>query len=296
MAEDHRIGRSTLRGLPRATAAPLVFGHRGYSALAPENTLPAFEAIRRHGVPGVELDAQLCATGEVVVCHDETLERVAGVDLRIKDTGYDELRRLDVGSWFADSFAGERLPRLQDVFDLLGDHVVYDIELKTRSTGEPARRLAESVIQLIEAHSIAHACILSSFNPFAVWWSRRRTRRIPTALIYTSAKDAPPAARFSASQRILGNELLKPDRHVFAREIARMRPPYPAVPRLVWTVDDPEEKRRIAAGKAEGAREPAAPRAGTAGAGRDAGPPTGSPLRVYGIISNDPLDLAGSRS
>ncbi len=279
MANEHGVEAATQRILPRADEAPLIFGHRGYSAIAPENTLPAFEAIRSHEVPGVELDVQLCASGEIVVCHDENLERVAGVDLRIEDTDFEELRRLDVGSWFGDSFKGERLPRLEDIFDLLRGDVIYDIELKIRHTGDPARHLVESVLQVIDRFDVAHTCILSSFNPFAVRWSRRRTRRIPTALIYTSARDAPLATRFSASQRILGNELLKPDRNVFSREAGRSRPPYPTVPRLVWTVDDPHEKQNILEGlPTEGATESA------------------RRLPVYGIISNDPAGVTGKRT
>mgnify|MGYP006275692575 CR=1 FL=1 len=279
MAHEHGIQAATDRLLPRREAAPLIFGHRGYSAIAPENTLPAFEAIRSHEVPGVELDVQRCASGEIVVSHDENLERVAGVDLRIEDAPYEELRKLDVGSWFADSFTGERLPLLEEVLDLLRGDVVYDIELKTRHTGDPARHLVESVLEVIERFDVAHTCILSSFNPFALRWSRRRTRRIPTALIYTSAKDAPLATRFSASQRILGNELLKPDRQVFSRESGRSRPPYPRVPRLVWTVDDPHEKQQILEGlPAEGAAESA------------------QHLPVYGVISNDPAGAGEGRT
>jgi len=89
----------TVPPAPRAPGRPLVLGHRGASAEAPENTLAAFRLALAQGADGVELDVWRCSTGEVVVAHDEDTRRVAGADLRVPDAPLAALRALDVGSW-----------------------------------------------------------------------------------------------------------------------------------------------------------------------------------------------------
>lgn len=265
------------RTLPDLSGTSRLFGHRGYSALAPENTLPAFELLLTHGIPGVELDVQACATGELVVAHDESLERTAGVHRRIPELSLDELRRYDVGGRFGADFNGTKVPLLSQVFSLLGDRVVYDIELKTGAFGAAARELARRTVAEITAAGLRERCILSSFNAAAVGWARRASRDIPTALIYTSSPGVPAPARTPVWQHLLHNELLKPDADRFRAEMESdgadsaegagrrsrgRRLPFPEVPRLLWTVDDPQEKRELLA------------------------------AGVYGVISNDPLNRA----
>jgi glycerophosphoryl diester phosphodiesterase len=105
-----------------------VYAHRGASAVAPENTLAAFD--RAAGVAGfVELDVQRCRSGELVVVHDTTLDRTTDVETvfpdrparAVGDFTLAELRRLDAGSWFSTEFAGERIPTLAEVLDFLRD-------------------------------------------------------------------------------------------------------------------------------------------------------------------------------
>jgi glycerophosphoryl diester phosphodiesterase len=251
------------RSLPQPVREPLILGHRGYSALAPENTVAAFELIRTHGVAGVETDLQLCASGEIVCFHDWSLSRIAGVPERVDRTTFHELRTIDAGAWFAPEFAGERIPELREVFALLGSDVVYDLELKISAIGVKARRLAFRVVEEVERHALAERCILSSFNPFVLGWVRAFSPRIPTALIYTVDPKAPLPARTAAAQGLLSNELLKPDYTYFQRERDPGPAQFPRVPRLVWTVDGSERIH----------------------AAFDAG--------AYGVISNDPAGLLG---
>src|SRR4029453_13086438 len=100
------------RGAPRADGRPLVLGHRGASADAPENTLAAFRLARAQGADGVELDVRRCATGEVVVIHDGDARRTAGAPLRIAEAPLAALRALDAGAWKGERFRGERIPLL----------------------------------------------------------------------------------------------------------------------------------------------------------------------------------------
>lgn len=100
---------------------PKVIGHRGAAAYAPENTLSSFHAAADIGTEWVHLNAKLTKDGEVVVFHDEELERCTGSTGLISETDFATLRELDAGSWFADSFLGEKIPTLEEALNLILD-------------------------------------------------------------------------------------------------------------------------------------------------------------------------------
>jgi len=154
---------------------PLNFGHRGASSLAPENTLAAFRLARELGADGVELDAQLSQDGVVVIMHDDSLERTSDGHGQVRDTPWRALRRLDAGRWFDERFAGERIPTLQDVFDLLGTSLLLNIELKASTTGSELVRRVDSFVQ--SNRGAAHV-IVSSFD----WQQLEQVRACDPAL------------------------------------------------------------------------------------------------------------------
>ena len=92
-----------------------IIGHRGASRDAPENTLAAFHLAWEQGADGVELDVQMTRDGHVVVIHDESALRTAGLDVEIAAAPFSKLRALDAGSWKSPAWAGERIPELKDV-------------------------------------------------------------------------------------------------------------------------------------------------------------------------------------
>ncbi|MFW5738219.1 MAG: glycerophosphodiester phosphodiesterase [Spirochaetota bacterium] len=232
--------RKLLTDFAHATTTPLVIGHRGCSSRAPENTMAAFALIKEHGIRGVELDVHRCATGEIVVAHDDTLERTAGVPLRITHTSLAELREHDVGAWFGPEFAGERLPLLEEVFELLGGHCFFDVEIKHYRT-HIGRARAGSVeaetVRLIRRHGLAGRCFVSSFDPFVVRRARLLAREIPVAAIYASARDVPWFLRRSGGRAISHATIMKPN---YADATSSHVRGHHRMGRLVmpWTVDD----------------------------------------------------------
>ena len=113
----------------------LLIGHRGAAGLAPENTLASFAKAVAWGVDGVELDVHF-VDGELVVVHDERLDRTTDGHGRIRDWSFDKLRRLDAG-------AGERIPTLDEVLSAVPPSILVNVELKGAGTAEPvAKRLA----------------------------------------------------------------------------------------------------------------------------------------------------------
>lgn len=261
-----------------AGGRPLVYGHRGCSLRAPENTLAAFAAAGElaaaadaadaaaaetgagaaeaaNGVTGaavagrvprigVELDVQLSRDGEVVVIHDFTLQRVAGLPERVSQTPWSELRTVDVGSWFDQRYGGERIPLLSQVFELLGPRVCYDIELKHRVRGETG--LEARVAEIIRHHGVADRCIVSSFNPYALRAVRRHAPELPLAPIYANSPDVPWALRRGAGRFLLSADLLKPEWEQAPRALSRRRIGR-RLPVLPWTVNDPQTARELLA-------------------------------------------------
>src|SRR3972149_8380299 len=99
---------------------PILFAHRGASAHAPENTLPAFELALDQGADGVELDAKLSADGQVVVIHDRTVDRTTDGHGRVSDLSLAVLRSLDAGGSYSDQYRGVKIPTLEEVFETIG--------------------------------------------------------------------------------------------------------------------------------------------------------------------------------
>jgi glycerophosphoryl diester phosphodiesterase len=143
----------------------LLLAHRGASADAPENTIAAFREAIGQGADGVELDAQICGSGEVVVCHDERLTRLAGLDWELLRTPLWKLRRADVGTPLG--FAPAGIPLLEEVVEALPDHFLINVELKCDAVEDHG--LSEEVVELIRRMGIDERVIVSSFNPFCLW-------------------------------------------------------------------------------------------------------------------------------
>lgn len=217
---------------------PWVLGHRGVRGTRPENTRAAFEQAAREGADGVELDVRLCGTGEVVVLHDRTLERVTGGrDLRdVEQLTWPALRGIDVGD-------GEAVPLLGDVLAWASERELrVNVELKHDVRSR--RELAEGVLRVVRAIPAAPRLVLfSSFDPWLVGYlARRETRLVSAWLVHEGQRWLRGAPGF----RLLGAQAVHPERVLAnADAIARWRRGGALV--NVWTVNDPDEARRLAA-------------------------------------------------
>ncbi len=163
------VGGALLHGVGIEDHAT-VMAHRGASAAAPENTLAAVERAIRDGADWVEIDVQETLDGEVVVLHDSDLMKVAGVDAKIWDLPYAELRAIDVGSHFAAEFRDQRVPRLEEVLRLCKDRIGVNIELKYYGHDQ---RLEERVIEIVEATGMSSDVVIMSLKHDAIATVRR---------------------------------------------------------------------------------------------------------------------------
>ena len=216
---------------------PLLFGHRGYSSLAPENTLAAFRILLERQIPGAELDVHRCKSGELVVTHDDNLERVTGFKGRVAHTDFSRIRSLDAGGWFSHEFKGEKIPLLDEVLELLGKKIYYDIELKHR--GRQANGLEEEVLSHIRAHNIENLSLVSSFNPWCVRRVNRLAPEIPTAVIYSASKKLPFFLRHGEARFITNARFLKPNYKIIRPWTILLQKKVFKGEVLPWIVNDP---------------------------------------------------------
>ncbi len=118
----------------------LKIGHRGAAGYEPENTLRSFRKALSLGVDMIEFDVQLCKGGDLVVFHDDTLDRITGGQGRISDLSLEDLKKYDVGE-------SECIPTLSEVLDLIDKKIPVNIELKSRGTAEPVAAIIKDYIQ-----------------------------------------------------------------------------------------------------------------------------------------------------
>ncbi|MBA3817753.1 MAG: glycerophosphodiester phosphodiesterase [Deltaproteobacteria bacterium] len=129
---------STTSSPSDAVARPRIVAHRGASHDAPENTLAAFRRAWELGVECVELDVRLTRDGEVVVIHDATTRRTAGVDRPVAEQTLAELRAHDAGRWKSEAFAGERIPTIAEAMATIPRGRTMFIEIKSGVETAPA--------------------------------------------------------------------------------------------------------------------------------------------------------------
>jgi len=138
-----------------------VTAHRGASGKAPENTLAAVRQAIDDKADWVEIDVQECKDGVVIVAHDRDLKKVSGADLEIRDVTADELRLIDIGSYFDPKFKDERVPTLAEVLQTCKGKVKVNIELKYYGHDE---NLEQRVIDLVESHGMESDVVFMSLK------------------------------------------------------------------------------------------------------------------------------------
>jgi len=174
-----------------------VIAHRGLSSAFPENTLSGFRAAEQFdGVHAIEFDVQLSRDEVPVVIHDETLERVCGDEIAVRDLDWTALSGIDAGSWFAPSFSEERIPSLSQVLAECPE-VVLLVELKSYDPDcgtEQEHALVRSVANALRDSDGLHRSVILSFAPSLLRKSKEHLPHVPCMLNINE----PPRDRFDS--------------------------------------------------------------------------------------------------
>lgn len=143
-------------------STPMIFGHRGASASAPENTIPSFELALSQGADAVELDVKLTADDQAVVIHDQTVDRTTDGTGKVNRLRLDEIKELDAGKKFKTEFEGVRIPTLDELFESVGKRILINVELTNYSS--PGDRLISIVADIVQRHGLEKDVLFSSFS------------------------------------------------------------------------------------------------------------------------------------
>lgn len=147
---------------PRQLPRPAIAAHRGDSVSAPENSLPAFELAVTEKTEWVELDVHQTKDGVIVVSHDDNLERISGQDVFVYDLTYDEILKMDVGSWFSDDYAGLHLATLDDVLKVCKDNAKVQIEIKPTDHDD---HIEEAILKIVNENGMHDQVLILSLKP-----------------------------------------------------------------------------------------------------------------------------------
>lgn len=215
-----------------------VTAHRGASRAAPENTLYAFEEALASGADYIELDVQLTADEQLVVFHDEKLDRTTDGKGKLSDYTYDELMKLSAGSWFGKDgeFDDAKIPLLSEVLELVDDGILLNIEIKDH--GDTIRTV-EKTVEIIEEYDFEDSCYITSFSYAAVKKVKQLDPDIKTGLIAnvatTTAFTQLKYIDALSMNHLLVNATVVNDVHQSGKRI------------FVWTVDNKSEMKNLMA-------------------------------------------------
>ena len=173
---------------------PLTIAHRGDPVSAPENTIPAFQAAVASGADVIELDVRMTADAQVVVFHDELLDRTTNATGPLADRTLAELRALDAGSWYGSAWEGTGIPTFDEFLPVLqGSDARALIELKGLWTLDALRALVAGVYH----HGVQDRVVLASFELPTLVELWREAPSLNRAVIVRRLPDDPVA--FAAS-------------------------------------------------------------------------------------------------
>jgi glycerophosphoryl diester phosphodiesterase len=218
---------------------PIIFAHRGASAYAPENTLAAFELAAEQGAPAIEFDVKLTSDRQVIILHDQTLDRTTNGSGAVTKQALAAVRELDAGSWKSVNFSGEKIPLLEEVFEAVGKKVLMNIELTNYAT--PFDGLVSEVAVLVKKYGLQERIIFSSFYFSNLLAARRLLPSVPCGQLILEGKDG-------WQQRIAARFMQLEAEHPYSSDVsAEMVQRVHARGRRVhaWTVNDPIEMRRL---------------------------------------------------
>lgn len=213
--------------------------HRGFSAVAPENTLAAFEKALKLGPDMIECDVRQTEDGHLVVIHDATVDRTTNGTGSVADMTLAKLRELDAGHWFSEEYAGQRIPTLAEVLDLTKNRAKLVVEIKEEHT-------EGRVVQMVQERHMSEEVLLASFH-YSVGV---RLRELDSSISFVPLKwlgeqaDHSEAVRIADEAAAVNGMLL--GINYTAISPAMIKATHAANLQLMaWTVDDQDNIRRL---------------------------------------------------
>ncbi|MEX2690069.1 MAG: glycerophosphodiester phosphodiesterase [Candidatus Njordarchaeum guaymaensis] len=204
---------------------PLCIAHRGASEAAAENSLKSFQLALEMGADGIELDVHPTKDKKLVVLHDALVDSVTGGSGFVSDYTLSEIKKLDID-------AGEKIPTLDEVFRLVGDRGMIDVEIKEMD-------MAELVVREIEKHNMIHNVIVTSFYDGEIQRVKELNPNIKTGLLLWYIPDD----LIIRAKKAKTNYIL-PNIEDFTEELYH-KVKESGMDMIVWTVNKEEDMRKL---------------------------------------------------
>jgi len=151
---QYRVAGPAILPFENLLPYPRICAHRGFSTVAPENSMPAFGAAVAMGAQEIEFDLWPTKDGEIVSCHDDTLDRVSNGTGKIYAHTLAQLQRLDFGSKFSPRFAGLRVVRFEEILRKLAGQTIMNIHVKPMTGPYPAE-IMQKIVALVRRYDAA---------------------------------------------------------------------------------------------------------------------------------------------
>jgi len=219
-----------------------IIAHRGFSAIAPENTLAAFEVAIARGASSIEFDIQLSADSLPVIFHDAILDRITGVSGKVRDKNLSELQTLDAGKWFSHEFSGQKIPTLDAALAILRkvDKFLY-FDVKPHCEWSDSE--VADFVKTLHDSGIQSKCVITSFNDGFLEQVRQISDDLPIGHI---------VANLEAYKSQLAKAVVKGDRLISSLYRVLLENPgliaesrSQGVDIVAWTVDDREDMQKL---------------------------------------------------
>ena len=219
----------------------LVWAHRGFSSIYPENTMLAFRKAKEAGADGVEMDVHLTKDGEVVVIHDENLLRTTGVDKMVGDCTLSEITSIKASKTMDDKF-DSYLPSFDEFCSFIKESgMKANVELKTGVIYYPG--IEERVAAIVKKYGIEENVLFSSFNPLSLIIMKRYLPECGLGFLFSSSINI---KHISYLSKEVGYSFLHPDYELINKEMLEEAKAC-NLGINTWTVNDPEEVKNLMA-------------------------------------------------
>ncbi|EZH67088.1 hypothetical protein DH09_03900 [Bacillaceae bacterium JMAK1] len=159
----------------------MYIAHRGYSHLAPENTIAAFQEAINNGATGIELDVHLTKDNKLVVIHDEALQRTTSGEGMVSEHELKQLKQFDAGSWFHPKYEDETIPTLSEVFEALPKDAFINVEIKNIPSFY--KGIEKAVVETIERYGRFEDTVVSSFDHRCLYKVKQLNETIKIGLL-----------------------------------------------------------------------------------------------------------------
>lgn len=231
-----------------------VIAHRGFSGIAPENTLAAFKKALELKVDYIELDIHLTKDNQVVVIHDKTINRTTDGKGKVNELTLEEIKRYDAGSWFSSEYKNEKIPSLEDVMELVNGKATLFIEVKRGDIFYSG--IEQLTLDLINKHHARDWCILHSFDDEIIRNIHHLDKTIP---LFKTIELTAPLADLYINKIMRTKDIfhyknmcgLNMNHQVVTHSLVR-KLHKKNLQLIVWTVNEPDAIKKMIAAKVDG--------------------------------------------